>query len=104
MTYCDTCGHQFSDVCGGCDKLDDVSVEYRKRLLQSYSKKGGNMPTEFTSTNVEIPLYVASVLRIVQGRLEGFAAGYSCDDHQYTFLMDTAEMIMELLGTEDKDA
>ena len=31
MTYCDTCGHQFSDICGGCETLDGVPVKYRKK-------------------------------------------------------------------------
>ena len=28
MTYCDTCGHQFSDVCGGCETLNGVPFGY----------------------------------------------------------------------------
>ena len=31
MTYCDTCGHQFSDVCGTCETLEGVPVKYRKK-------------------------------------------------------------------------
>ena len=27
MTYCDTYGHQFSDVCGGCETLEGVPVK-----------------------------------------------------------------------------
>ena len=26
--YCDTCGHQFSDICGGCETLDGVPIKY----------------------------------------------------------------------------
>ena len=40
------------------------------------------------------------LLRIIQGRLEGFAAGYSIEDYQYCFLMDTAEMIADLINNE----
>ena len=25
---CDTCGHQFSDICGACESLDGVPVQY----------------------------------------------------------------------------
>jgi len=28
---CDTCGHQYSDVCGGCESLDGVPVKYKKK-------------------------------------------------------------------------
>ena len=28
---CDTCGHQFSDVCGTCETLDGVPVKYQKK-------------------------------------------------------------------------
>ena len=28
---CDTCGHQFSDVCGTCETLDGVPVKYTKK-------------------------------------------------------------------------
>ena len=28
MTYCETCGHQYSDICGGCETLDGVPVKY----------------------------------------------------------------------------
>ena len=31
MTYCDTCGHQYSDICGGCESLDGVPVKYSKK-------------------------------------------------------------------------
>ena len=44
------------------------------------------------------------LLRIIQGRLEGFAAGYSIEDHQYAFLMDTAEMIIDLFAGDNGDA
>lgn len=44
------------------------------------------------------------LLRIIQGRLEGFAAGYSIEDHQYAFLMDTAEMLIDLINEGNKDA
>ena len=28
MTYCDTCGHQYSDICGGCESLEGVPIKY----------------------------------------------------------------------------
>lgn len=28
---CDTCGHQFSDVCGTCETLDGVPVKYEDK-------------------------------------------------------------------------
>ena len=28
---CDTCGHQFSDVCGTCETLDGVPVKYSEK-------------------------------------------------------------------------
>ena len=28
MTYCDTCGHQFSDICGTCETLNGVPFGY----------------------------------------------------------------------------
>ena len=28
MSYCDTCGHKYSDVCGTCETLDGVPVQY----------------------------------------------------------------------------
>ena len=28
MSYCDTCGHKYSDVCGTCESLDGVPVQY----------------------------------------------------------------------------
>lgn len=31
MNYCDTCGHQYSDVCGGCETLDGVPVKYSEK-------------------------------------------------------------------------
>lgn len=31
MSYCDTCCHQFSDVCGGCETLNGVPVQYENR-------------------------------------------------------------------------
>lgn len=31
MSYCDTCGHQYSDVCGGCETLYGVPVKYKKK-------------------------------------------------------------------------
>jgi hypothetical protein len=31
MSICDTCGHRFSDVCGGCESLDGVPMRYSKK-------------------------------------------------------------------------
>ena len=31
MTYCDTCGNQFSDICGNCEGLDGVPVKYTEK-------------------------------------------------------------------------
>ena len=31
MTYCDTCGHQYSDICGGCESLDGVPVKHTEK-------------------------------------------------------------------------
>ena len=31
MSYCDTCGHQYSDMCGGCESLDGVPVKYEDK-------------------------------------------------------------------------
>ena len=31
MNICDTCGHQFSDVCGNCEGLDGVPVKYTEK-------------------------------------------------------------------------
>ena len=28
MSYCDTCCHQYSDICGGCESLDGVPIKY----------------------------------------------------------------------------
>lgn len=29
--FCDTCGHQFSDICGGCETLEGVPVKYEEK-------------------------------------------------------------------------
>lgn len=44
------------------------------------------------------------ILHLVEGRIEGFAAGYSIEGNQYEFLMDTAELIKNLLIKEELDA
>lgn len=31
MSYCDTCGNKYSDVCGGCETLNGVPVQYSPR-------------------------------------------------------------------------
>lgn len=31
MTYCDTCCHQYSDICGGCETLEGVPVKYEDK-------------------------------------------------------------------------
>lgn len=28
-TFCDTCGHQYSDICGTCETLEGVPVKYQ---------------------------------------------------------------------------
>ena len=30
-TFCDTCGHQYSDICGGCESLDGVPVKHTEK-------------------------------------------------------------------------
>ena len=29
--FCDTCCHQFSDICGGCETLNGVPVNYEEK-------------------------------------------------------------------------
>lgn len=29
--FCDTCCHQFSDICGGCETLEGVPVKYSEK-------------------------------------------------------------------------
>lgn len=29
--FCDTCCHQYSDICGTCESLEGVPVKYRKK-------------------------------------------------------------------------
>ena len=31
MSYCDTCCHKYSDICGGCETLDGVPVKFKKK-------------------------------------------------------------------------
>ena len=31
MSYCDTCCHQYSDICGGCETLEGVPVKYTEK-------------------------------------------------------------------------
>ena len=31
VNFCDTCGHQYSDICGVCESLEGVPVKYRKK-------------------------------------------------------------------------
>ena len=31
MSYCDTCCHQYSDICGGCESLEGVPVKYEEK-------------------------------------------------------------------------
>lgn len=30
-SFCNTCGHQFSDVCGGCESLEGVPAKYKRK-------------------------------------------------------------------------
>ena len=30
MSYCDTCCHKYSDICGTCETLDGVPIKYSK--------------------------------------------------------------------------
>ena len=39
MTYCDTCGHQFSDICGGCETLEGVPVKYSEKKTMTNNEK-----------------------------------------------------------------
>ena len=39
MTYCDTCGHQFSDICGVCESLDGVPVKYSEKKTMTNNEK-----------------------------------------------------------------
>jgi len=39
MSYCNTCGHQFSDVCGTCESLDGVPVKYSPKWFEIHPLK-----------------------------------------------------------------
>jgi len=36
---CDTCGHQYSDVCGGCESLDGVPIKYTEKWKVEIQEK-----------------------------------------------------------------
>ena len=46
MTYCDTCGHQYSDICGGCEGLDGVPVKYTPKTSETIYCKDCKFRTE----------------------------------------------------------
>ena len=39
MSYCDTCGHQFSDICGTCESLEGVPVKYSEKKKMTNNEK-----------------------------------------------------------------
>ena len=52
MTFCDTCGHQFSDICGGCETLNGVPIHYAKKQItnrQKFEEVFGYMPVVFNA-------------------------------------------------------
>ena len=52
MTFCDSCGHQFSDVCGTCESLEGVPVKYEKKQItnrQKFEEVFGYMPEVFNA-------------------------------------------------------
>lgn len=43
MSYCDTCCHKYSDICGTCESLDGVPVKYMAKAPE------GTRPCKYSS-------------------------------------------------------
>ena len=50
--FCDTCCHQYSDICGTCETLEGVPVKYseKKTNRQKFEEVFGYMPEVFNAT------------------------------------------------------
>ena len=49
---CDTCGHQYSDICGTCESLDGVPVKYTEKEAEF------KMHKEYVGNgSIKIPVY-----------------------------------------------
>ena len=52
MSFCDTCGHRGSDICGGCATLNGVPVKYEKKQItnrQKFEEVFGYIPEVFNA-------------------------------------------------------
>lgn len=51
---CDTCGHQYSDICGTCESLDGVPVQYKVKTNEDTIK---SMSTDDLANFLEVQIW-----------------------------------------------
>lgn len=71
MSYCDTCCHQFSDICGGCETLNGVPVKYEEKQKE-VTYEGLICITEEEYNTMSKAMLIAMYLKDIQNLLGEF--------------------------------
>ena len=71
MSYCDTCGHQFSDICGTCETLNGVPVKYEEKQKE-VTDEGLICITEEEYNTMSRAMLIAMYLKDIQNLLGEF--------------------------------
>ena len=69
--FCDTCGHQFSDICGGCETLNGVPVKYEEKQKE-VTDEGLICITEEEYNTMSKAMLIAMYLKDIQNLLGEF--------------------------------
>lgn len=71
MSYCDTCGHKYSDVCGTCETLNGVPVKYEEKQKE-VTDEGLICITEEEYNTMSKAMLVVMYLKDIQNLLGEF--------------------------------
>ena len=86
MSYCDTCGHQFSDICGGCETLEGVPIKYSEKL------KPSTLPDELTPYAVELITKCPQLINMFASKINRMINNFEPSDPDHTEVLEPIEI------------
>lgn len=99
VNFCDTCGHQFSDICGGCETLEGVPVQYSEKLMENKEKfeEGKSLPPPLGLQ----PRYIHDGLRLedIINAMERYSKASMHIPVEW--IVELRDLADELIGVED---
>ena len=84
--FCDTCCHQYSDICGTCETLEGVPVKYSEK------PKASTLPDELTPYAVELITKCPQLINLFAEKINRMINNFEPSDPDHTEALEPIEI------------